>query len=402
MTITVYEGKGLKILAEVDNNQVKLVSKSLLSPVGKRVVTLMNKYFACERPLLVEHDQIHFSGWIPPMPSKAFTRLVNNELKIGLTGRLIPEQVSVAVTGRCPCDCVFCCAKGIRATPELTLEEMKNVIDQSLNAGAHLLTFDGGEPLLRDDIYDIIRYVDDRAITVMFTNGLRLTKEVAENLKKAGLRCLQVSIDSPFEEEHDKIRGVPGIFRKATNGIRFAVDVGLLTSIYYVARPENTDNKTLNALLDLARNTGAHEISIYDIIAIGKWLTHEAETMTEEDRDRTIEFHKNVNKVGNSGPKVMSFSYFESPDKFGCMAGQRWIHITPAGDVIPCSYTPLTFGNVRDESLMSIYKRIRNHAEYKKNSKCLIQDRAFREKYIYAIPKDASLPYPITELDENS
>ena len=91
----------------------------------------------------------------------------------------------------------------------------------------------------------------------------------------------------------------------------------------------------------------------------------------------------------------MSFSYFESPDKFGCMAGSRWIHISPAGDIIPCSYTPLTFGNIRNESLSDIYKKIRKHPEYKKNTKCLIQDKEFRNKYIYPIPKDASLPYPI-------
>jgi len=189
---------------------------------------------------------------------------------------------------------------------------------------------------------------------------------------------------------------VPGIFKKATEGIEYAVEAGLITGIYYVARPENTDQNTLDALLELAKRTGAHEISIYDIIAIGKWLTHEAETMTEKDRTRTIDFHKRVNEPGFKGPKVMSFSYFESPTKFGCMAGQRWIHLTPSGDVIPCSYTPLTFGNIRKEPLKKIYKRIRDHPEYKKNSRCLVQDKTFREKYIYTIPKEESLPYPIS------
>jgi MoaA/NifB/PqqE/SkfB family radical SAM enzyme len=402
MSITVYRGKGLKILADVEDDRIKLRSKSLLSPVGKHVVKLMNKYYAHERPLMVESDQIHFSGWIPPMPSKAFTRLFNNEMKAKMTGRFVPEQVSVAVTGKCPCNCVFCCAKGIRAKPELTLDEMRSIIDQSLKMGTHLFTFDGGEPLLRKDIYDIIEYVDDRAVTVMFTNGLKLTRSVARKLKKAGLRCLQVSIDSPYQEEHDKIRCVPGIFEKAIQGIRYAVEEGLITGIYYVARPENTDEKTLEDLYKLAENTGAHEICIYDIIAIGKWLTHEAETMTEKDRTRTIEFHKRMNKPGIKGPKVMSFSYFQSPEKYGCMAGKRWIHLTPAGDIIPCSYTPLTFGNIRDEPLKKIYKRIRSHQEYKDNTHCLVQDKKFRNKYIYSIPKDESLPYPICNIDGGS
>jgi len=191
-------------------------------------------------------------------------------------------------------------------------------------------------------------------------------------------------------------------FEKATQGIRYAVEEGLITGIYYVARPENTDEETLEDLYKLAQETGAHEICIYDIIAIGKWLTHEAETMTEHDRNRTIEFHKRKNKPGVKGPKVMSFSYFQSPKKFGCMAGRRWIHLTPAGDIIPCSYTPLTFGNIREEPLRKIYKRIRGHREYKNNTKCLIQDKRFRKKYIYSIPVDESLPCPICNIDGGS
>jgi MoaA/NifB/PqqE/SkfB family radical SAM enzyme len=400
MAITVYSGKGLKILAEVKNDRVKLHSESLISPLGKHVVKLMNKYYAHERPLMVKDDQINFSGWVPPMPSKAFTRLFNNEMRLKVTGKFIPEQVSVAVTGKCPCNCDFCCAKGIRATPELSLDEIKSIIDQSLKMGTHLFTFDGGEPLLRKDIYDIIEYVDDRAVTVMFTNGQKLTRNVARKLKKAGLRCLQVSIDSPYKKEHDKIRCVPGIFEKATQGIRYAVEEGLITGIYYVARPENTDEKTLEDLMELAKDTGAHEICIYDIIAIGKWLSHEGETMTKKDRNRTIDFHKRNNKPGVKGPKVMSFSYFESPQKFGCMAGKRWIHLTPTGDVIPCSYTPLTFGSIRDEPLKKIYKKIRQHPEFCDNTHCLVQDKTFRKKYIYTIPEGEVLPYPIKCIDD--
>jgi len=400
MDITVYNTMGLKVLAKVEDGKVVLHSKAILPPLGKYVVKQMNDYFAHERPLIVEADRIHYSGWIPPMPSKAFTRLFNNEMKARLTGRFVPEQVSVAVTGDCPCDCDFCCAKGIKAKPELSLDEMRSIIDQSLDMGTHLFTFDGGEPLLRDDIYDIIRHVDDRAVTVMFTNGLLLTKEVARKLKQAGLRCLQVSIDSPYQEEHDEIRCIPGIFEKAVEGIKYAVEEGLITGIYYVARPENTDEDTLEALYKLAVDTGAHEICIYDIIAIGRWLTHEAETMTPADRQRTIDFHKRVNSKSGDGPKVMSFSYFESPDRFGCMAGKRWIHITPSGDVIPCSYTPITFGNVREEGLKSVYKRIRAHPAYKKNSKCLVQDKDFRARYIYTIPENGTLPYPISCLED--
>ncbi|MDY6931034.1 MAG: radical SAM protein, partial [Halobacteriota archaeon] len=269
--IKIYENAGMNINAEISEDRVNFKAKGVLGPVVNPVVNLMMKYFREERPLVLSDDQLIFSSWIPPMPSKAFERLVNNQIKMAVTRTHIPEEVSVAVTGKCPCDCMFCCAKGIVAEPELTLDEMKDLIDQAIDAGAYLLVFDGGETLLRKDIYDIIEYVDDRAIAVMFTNGLYLTEEVAKKLKDAGLYSLQVSIDSPYQEDHDRVRGIPGIFKNATSGARAAVEAGLLVSLYYVARPENSDDKTLNDLVKLAEDVGAHEVSIYDILAIGKW-----------------------------------------------------------------------------------------------------------------------------------
>lgn len=395
--IKIYENAGMNIVADIQDGRVNFIAKGALGPIVNPVVNLMMKYFKGERPLIFSDNQLIFSTWIPPMPSKAFDRLVKNQIKMKITRRHIPEEVSVAVTGRCPCDCMFCCAKGIVAEPELTLDEMRNLIDQAIDAGAYLLVFDGGEPLLRKDIYDIIGYVDDRAITVMFTNGLYLNKEVAMKLKEAGLYSLQVSIDSPYQEDHDKIRGIPGIFEKAITGAKAAVEAGLLVSLYYVARPENSDEKTLNDLVEIAKEIGAHEVSIYDILAIGKWLEHEDETMSSEDRKRTVALHKRVNSPGMEGPKVMAFSYFEGPELYGCLAGRRWMHVTPAGDVIPCSYTPLTFGNIREEPLIDIWKKIRRHPEYKKDGlPCMVQNRRFREEYIYKIPKDGRIPYPMS------
>ena len=398
--IKIYENAGVNINADVKEDTVNFKAKGILGPVVNPVVNLMMQYFKEERPLVLTDDQLIFSSWIPPMPSKAFDRLVNNQIKMAVTRRHIPEEVSVAVTGKCPCDCMFCCAKGIVAEPELTLDEMKDLIDQAIDAGAYLLVFDGGETLLRKDIYEIIEHVDDRAIAVMFTNGLYLTEEVAKKLKDAGLYSLQVSMDSPYQEDHDRVRGFPGIYEKATSGAKAAVEAGLLVSIYYVARPENSDEKTLNDLVKLAEDIGAHEVSIYDILAIGKWLEHEDETMSSGDRLRTVALHKRVNAPGMKGPKVMSFSYFEGPELYGCLAGRRWMHVTPAGDVTPCSYTPITFGNIREEPLIDIWKKIRSHPAYKKDGlPCMVQDKEFREKYIYTIPKDGRIPYPVSNYD---
>lgn len=402
MEYEIYKFPGLSIKAKLYDSGIEFKAEGALKQIGKPIIEQISEYFLAERPAVATPERFVLSGWLPYIPSPAFTRLISNQVKIIMSGKKIPEQISIAVTGKCPCDCIFCCAKGIRAEPELTLDEIKSIIDQGVEMGTHLFTFDGGEPLLRKDIYDIISYAQSTgSLVVMFTNGLYLNGDVAQKLKNAGLDTLQVSIDSPYNDEHDRIRKVKGLFEKATVGVRSAVDAGLFVSIYYVARRENSDRKTLNDLLALADRLGAQEVSLYDILAIGKWLEREDDTLTDEERKRTILFHKEVNQKGKTGPKVMAFSYFESPKKFGCMAGRRWIHFTPAGDLIPCSYTPLTFGNIRETSLKKMWKKVRKHIEYMdENRACMVQDKEFRKRYIYPIPKDASLPYPIEKIEQ--
>ncbi|MCK4576681.1 radical SAM protein [candidate division WOR-3 bacterium] len=400
MEYEIYKLPGLSIKAKLKDNDIEFTAEGFLKHMANPIVKQISEYFSTERPAIATEEKYVLSGWLPYIPSPALTRLLSNQVKIKMNGIKIPEQISIAVTGKCPCDCIFCCAKGIRAEPELTFDEIKSIIDQGIEMGTHLFTFDGGEPLLRKDIYDIISYANSTgSLTVMFTNGLYLDGDVAHKLKKAGLDTLQVSIDSPYQEEHDKIRKVKGIFKKATAGAQSAVEAGLFVSLYNVVRRTNSDRKTLNDLLSLAEKLGAHEVSFYDILAIGKWLEREDDTLTDEERESTIKFHKEVNQKGNKGPKVMAFSYFESPERFGCMAGRRWIHFTPAGDLIPCSYTPLTFGNIRETSLKNLWEKVRKHAEYvTENRACMIQDKEFRKRYIYPIPKDASLPYPIEKI----
>jgi MoaA/NifB/PqqE/SkfB family radical SAM enzyme len=400
MEYEIYSFPGLSVKAELHNGSISFRADGALRKIGNMIVNEISGYFNTERAAIATEERYVHSGWIPSIPSPAFSRLVSNQVKIRMKGKRIPEQISIAVTGRCPCECMFCCAKGIKAEPELTLKELQSIIDQGVKMGTHLFTFDGGEPLLRKDIYDIIAYAHSTgSLTVMFTNGLYLTKEIARKLKQAGLDTLQVSIDSPYEKEHDTIRKVDGIFKKATAGAQAAVDAGLFVSLYYVARKENSDWQRLSDLHALGEKLGVQEVTLYDILAIGKWLEHENDTLSDEERGRTIKFHKEMNQKGKTGPKIMAFSYFESPDTFGCMAGRRWVHFTPAGDLIPCSYTPLTFGNIRETSLKELWKKVRKHVEYVSEKRsCMVQDKEFRKRYIYPIPKDASLPYPIEKL----
>jgi len=85
------------------------------------------------------------------------------------------------------------------------------LVDQSLDLGAYLISFDGGETMLRNDLVEMVARVDkSRAIATCFTSGFKLSEERAKELKAAGLYAARISLDSPFEAEHDRIRGRDG------------------------------------------------------------------------------------------------------------------------------------------------------------------------------------------------
>lgn len=95
---------------------------------------------------------------------------------------------------------------------------IKRAISQALEMGSYLITFDGGEPMLRRDLPDLVSSVDHRAVAASFTSGYHLTADMARQLKDAGLYAVRISIDSPIEEKHDHFRGGEEPFKMPSQG----------------------------------------------------------------------------------------------------------------------------------------------------------------------------------------
>ncbi len=389
----VYDKSYIKLNANTENGKVQLVPEGTLSPVAKPIVNRINKLFLEEKPISVDDKKIIFSSWAPPIPSTAFDRLISAQIASVLKKR-VPDQSSIGITMRCPNKCIHCGAADIIADPELSLDEVNRVVDESIELGSYLISFDGGEPMLRHDLADMVRHVDkSRAIATSFSSGYGLTPEKAKELKAAGLYAVRISIDSPRQEEHERVRGRAGSYDDAMKGIDNALAAGILTDMFVVVSPDNIDE--LEDFYTLAENKGMHEMSLYEIIAVGRWLDHEDETIGPSDVDRLGRFQKDKNKL-RDGPRITAFPFFMGPDMFGCFAGRRWVHITSGGDVLPCAYTPLKFGNIRDEPLKDIWKRMGK--TYRKTPpSCLMRDKEFRNRYIHSIPEGTPMPFDMVD-----
>jgi MoaA/NifB/PqqE/SkfB family radical SAM enzyme len=360
-------------------NGIKLVPRGPLSILAKPVIDRINQVFAEEKPIKAGSDNFIFSTWIPPAPSIAFDRMISAQIG-ALTGKKIPDQFSIAIMRACPNDCIHCSAPS-RKGDILTANEIESTIKDALDLGSYLITFDGGEPMLRKELPQMVAGVDNRAISTSFSSGYHLTEDLARRLKNAGLYAVRISIDSPHEDEHDRVRGRIGAFKDALNGIRNALKAGLMVDMFMVTSPSNIDH--LEDAHNLATDLGVHELSFYEIVPVGRWSSHADEVLTSADIKKLETFHKTKNK--SSGPRVTALPYLLGPKMFGCFAGRRWIHVDASGEALPCAYMPLSFGNIKQKSLVDIWNDMSKYKSFKGRCACQMKDPAFRKSHVEAL-----------------
>jgi len=141
--------------------------------------------------------------------------------KIANGKALPPVRVQIEVTGRCNLKCSFCYQGALykNAKDELAFDQIVKLIDQV--GRFSLLTFSGGEPLMRKDIFDIVSYaLNKKRLCNMITNGVLLDERILKLMVDKKFFLLNVSIDG-LGQVHDEIRGVPGTFRKVIDNLKF-------------------------------------------------------------------------------------------------------------------------------------------------------------------------------------
>jgi MoaA/NifB/PqqE/SkfB family radical SAM enzyme len=350
--------------------------KAACSPILKKINSRLRE----EKPALVREDRVIASAWLPPIPGPAFKRLLYAEMQIAI-GKYIPETVSIELTrqnsARYP--------RGTNAD-ELDTGTLKRVIDEALDLGTFIITFTENDPLLRDEVFELIEYVDKkRAIVNSSTWGTDFSKETALRLKEAGLHALMVGIYSTDPEKHDAARKAAGAYERAVSAIKTALDAGLMVAMTTHASPSNMQE--LPALYTLASELGVQEFSVWEAMP----KAGEKPLITDKDRETILEMYERIN-ASSEGPRMFANTYFEG-QMLGAMAGRRWMHVTADGDAKPSPYPPFKFGNVKEEPLKDIWQRMRSYPYFQKQKNLgPMHDPEFLE-FVDRIPAGAKLPY---------
>ncbi|MFB6271045.1 MAG: radical SAM protein, partial [Halobacterium sp.] len=169
------------------------------------------------------------------------------------------------LTKQCNLYCSHCYAAADTETApgELSTAEGKAFLDDLAEFGIPVVLFSGGEPLVRDDLEELVAYASDAGIRpVLSTNGTLLTEERAASLRDAGLKYAGVSVDG-LPERNDAFRGEDGAFDAAVRGIEHSLDAGLKTGLRYTITEANAPD--LPDVVDLLHDVGVDRFCFYHL-----------------------------------------------------------------------------------------------------------------------------------------
>ncbi|MEK7849980.1 MAG: radical SAM protein [Candidatus Omnitrophota bacterium] len=295
-----------------------------------------------------------------------------------------PSSITFSLTNRCNCRCIMCNYWKFSNEDEIDTEKIREVLREAKDLGVRDCLFYGGEPLLRKDIIELVGFSHHMGLkTNIITNGALIDEHLALSLIKSGLDEVMVSIDA-CGSFHDEIRGVPGTFQKASEGLKIFLKLGknrLKISIGALLMLPTLKDGRLAGIIDWARLHGVSvtiqfiDLSLFyfqtEESALKEKLWISSKYWDELDRfvDRLINIKREYPPLITNSVAAIKYirSYFRDPsDKrlpcYRAYSGKIWIDAK--GKVYACQGVP-PLGDLRTDSL----KHIVTFASWKETSK---------------------------------
>lgn len=272
-----------------------------------------------------------------------------------------PYRMDLALTYRCNNNCAHCYNARERHYPELDTQHWKHMMDKLWDLGIPHLVFTGGEPTLRDDLAELVRYAEQKGfITGLNTNGRRLADKVfLQSLVDAGLDHVQITLESHLAEIHDEMVLAKSAWTETVEGIKNVV----ASSLYFMTNTTLLQNNTQNLteLLKFTQELGIPTIGLNALIYSGKGSSVNT-GLAESDLPELLKIA--INHTNQSGQRLIWYT----PTQYchfdpmmldlgikGCTAAYYNMCTEPDGQVIPCQSYYEKLGSLLDEPWESIW-----------------------------------------------
>jgi MoaA/NifB/PqqE/SkfB family radical SAM enzyme len=330
----------------------------------------------------VQFNGAYYSSLLSPhYPSPAFDRMVaHGGLNGGAAGTPLRQQmdtVILGITSQCSLRCRHCYERhNLNGEDRVSIARWKDVIHQIQELGASIIVLSGGEPMERfDGALELLKAGDKNLSDFhVHTSGRGVTLERARQMRRAGLTAAAIGLDDVDPARHDAIRGYAGAQREAMAALRMFHEAGVLTYVNLCLHRDMIRAGDLWRYYDLVQGLNVAFVQMLEPRPCGGYLTAgEGILLTEADKARATNFFiaANTDRKFRDYPAVHYVAYAESPQQMGCrLAGLSHLYIDSMGNVNPCVFLPVTFGNIISEDFPAIYARMRRRIAYPIYQEC--------------------------------
>ncbi len=288
------------------------------------------------------------------------------------------------MTRTCNLHCRHCYmdADAEKHAGELTTEEAKHFIDDLAAFRVPALLLSGGEPLVRQDFFELAGYASAHGVRpTLSTNGTLIDEDAAKKIKAAGVAYVGVSLDGP-QHVNDEFRGKKGAYGAAMRGIQNCVAVGQRVGLRFTINKANVDH--LDEIFDFIEQEHIDRACFYHLVYAGRGEAMADEDVTPEESRRAMDtiirrtrdyeergLEKEILTVDNhcdgvylyltakrDGDEALAARIWDLISmNGGNRSGIAFGEVDPEGNVHPDQFTRHhTFGNVRERSFGEIWQ----------------------------------------------
>ena len=308
-------------------------------------------------------------------------------------GLTLPQRFSAPLivvwnfTNQCNLSCRHCYqdSEHRRLPDELSLQEKLDLVDQMGRMYVPMIAFAGGEPTINKDLLPVLRRCQEYGIhTTLATHGGTMSPRLTARLAEAGIRYVEISLDSVDPEKHDAFRGQPGMWRRTVEGMGNVVkQEGMRLGVAMCIHRDNFDE--VEDMLQFAVDMGASCFAHFNFIPVGRGLEMSESDLNPGQREQLLQLLNKWMQSGRIGvlstsPQFGRICIAHAPlegkqscshvgggggekarviAKYlgGCGAGRCYVAVEPNGDITPCVYLPhRLLGNIRRRRLADIFR----------------------------------------------